>query len=48
MCKTAHGLTTILILATITALIGIAACADVTTPHHDCPITNGPDVCKAS
>lgn len=48
MRKTAHGLTTLLLLATIAALIGIAACTEVSAPHHDCPVVSGSNICRPS
>jgi hypothetical protein len=46
MRKTAHGLTTILVLATIAALVGITACTEMSAPHHDCPTQNGSEQCQ--
>lgn len=48
MFKTAYSLTTLVLIAVFTAMFGITACTDVIAPRHDCPITNGPNICKPS
>lgn len=48
MCKTVSGFTTLMLLVTLTALVGIAACTQPTAPRADCPIQNGSQVCKPS
>lgn len=48
MHKISKSPVSIAILAVITGVVGITACADTTAPHNDCQIVNGVLVCKPS
>lgn len=48
MRKTALPIVSLALAALFTAMFGIAACADTTSPHNDCQIVNGALVCKPS